>query len=89
MSRYSEWEAVSRERERCAQVAEGQAEFVAGETHERLCHSIAKLIRAGGICPKCSGTRLVAVPGSMFRGDPVLLPCDECPVPALTSPVKP
>ena len=33
------------ERERCARLAEGQAEFVAGESHERLCHHIAKLIR--------------------------------------------
>lgn len=31
--------------ESCALIAEGQAEFVAGDTHEHLCHHIASLIR--------------------------------------------
>jgi hypothetical protein len=39
--------AIRTERERCARVAEGQAEFVAGDTHEKLCNHIADLIRGG------------------------------------------
>lgn len=38
-------EAVAEERERCAKIAEGMAEYVSGETHERLCGEIAKQIR--------------------------------------------
>lgn len=34
--------------ERCAHIAAGQAEFVAGHSHEQLCHTIAKLIREEG-----------------------------------------
>ncbi len=41
-------QARAEERERCARIAEGQAEFVAGETHERLCQHIAALIRTQG-----------------------------------------
>ena len=37
--------AVTDERERCARIAEGQAEFIGGELFEKLCHDIAKLIR--------------------------------------------
>lgn len=37
--------AVARERERCAHIAEGYAEVVAGDTHEQLCHVIAASIR--------------------------------------------
>jgi hypothetical protein len=39
--------ATMAERERCARIAEGQAEFYGGfETHEWLCNRIAALIRA-------------------------------------------
>lgn len=37
--------SVAAERERCARIAEGTAEFVAGNTHERLCATIAAAIR--------------------------------------------
>ena len=37
--------AVSVERERCAKIAEGQAEFIGGKLYEKLCHDIAALIR--------------------------------------------
>ena len=41
-------EARLKERERCARIAERQAEFVAGGSHEKLCHRIASLIREDG-----------------------------------------
>lgn len=37
--------AVASERERCAKIAEGLAEFM-GEAYERLCHTIAAHIRS-------------------------------------------
>lgn len=36
---------MTAERERCAKIADGLAEFVGGESHERLCHTIAAHIR--------------------------------------------
>lgn len=42
-------EAVAAERERCARVAEGTAEFVGGVNFENICHKIAANIREANI----------------------------------------